>query len=138
MKPLLDYLSGLEDTQKAPTVTSFKHHFRMEGKTGDGESWTCIGLKDALDDLPHELLNLKIDGDLMMEVSTTKKRELNSVTFEGWFVGDGAGHWTIWDRSSWYERGGKYEVPMYDWYQLKQCTSKVADDFLSRFTDQGA
>lgn len=137
LKLLLDYLSDLKDPKKTPVKFSFKYAFMMQGVTGDGKSWTCIGLERALDDLPHDLLSLEIDGRLIIEVATTKRKENDIVKIRGWFVGD-RGHWTVYGMESWFEKNEKYEVPMYDWYQLKQRISKIVADFLDLFTDQGA
>ena len=137
LKLLLDYLSGLTDPKKASSKFSFKYYFRIQGVTGDGKSWTCIDLEGALDDLPHDLISLEMDGKLMLEVPTTKKQENEIVIIEGWFVED-RGHWTIYGMQSRFEKNEKYEVLMYDWYQLKQRISKIVADFLDPFTDQGA
>ena len=136
LKLLLDYLSGLKDPKKASFKFSFEYSFMIQGVTGDGKSWTCIGLERALDYLPHDLLSLEIDGKLIMEVPTTKKQETEIVIIKGWFVED-RGHWTIYGMQSRFEKNEKYEVPMYDWYQLKQRISKIVADFFDQFTDQG-
>ena len=138
LKLLLDYLSDLKTPKRPPFKVTFEYTFMMKGVTGDGKNWTCMSLERALDDLPHDLLNLKIDGSLRIVVSTTEKQDRDGVNIEGWFVGDGAGHWTIYGKKSWIEKDEKYEVPMYNWYQLKQRISKILADFLDLFTDQGA
>ena len=134
IKPLREFLSELENIKMAGTAIDCQCHLRMEGRTRDGRTWTGLSVKE----MPVELVNSKVDGFLQMKVSDSREQVSVMIEFGGWFVGDSDGCWKVsgGNRGYGFGKEEKYEVPMYDWYQLKEKISKLANDFLEGIADR--
>ena len=130
--PLLEYLSDLTSKSMTSTAISCKCIVQMEDKTSAGERWTCWSSSRILQEIPSELANLRIVGKLTVENSESMENESDMIEFKGWFIGDGDGSWQMCRLSQLLRSGqsARHEVPMYDWYGLKQGVSGLVADFL--------
>ena len=133
IQPLLEYLSDIENKKIASI--SCRCILRVSAKTTDGKEWTCMDFSQMLNELPSKVVNLEIDGTLTVENSNSVEHESDVMKLTGWFIGDGDGSWKVLSVSQAVSGKGKWhEVPMYDWYQLKQRISKLVADFLESVT----
>ena len=86
-----------------------------------------------IDDVPNEALRLELSFILTFKLLRGMKQKYEAIEVDGRFAGDGDGVWIARRRAS--RHRPDRDIAMYDWYQLKQRVSSLADGILADFLD---
>ena len=133
LAPLCEYLSDLQQSLALPTV---RCSLLVEGSGTSASGETRVDFHNCerlIDDVPTEALRLEFSFILTFKVLKDLKPKYEAIEVDGRFAGDGQGSWVARRRAS--RHRPDRDIAMYDWYQLKQRVSSLADDILADFLD---
>ena len=100
------------------------------GKDSNQDTFHFYGMEDVLNSIRMQVLYLDISFKLTVEVSQRQKKEIYEIYIKGWFTGESGGKWTVTRHMPTQQ---EYELPMYDWYGMKQRISELVNGVLEDF-----